>query len=123
MTAILKSWLSGDWVTRERLSVYPRIFLGLYVIIGALWVALSVDLIDAKGKPLGYDFITFWSASDVALEGRPAEAYDHAKLFAAQQKAVPALTNEVVFLWHYPPTFHLLALPLALVPYLWSYAV
>lgn len=119
----MNSLISGDWLTPDRLRVYPRIFVALYVAIAALWVAFSVDLIDQKGKPLGYDFITFWSAADIALDGHPADAFDHEKLFAYQQKAVPALSDEVVFLWHYPPTFQLLSLPLALVPYLWSYGL
>ena len=120
---MLTSWLTGAWLTRQRLTVYPRMILALYAIVGVLWIALSVDSIDSKGKPLGYDFITFWSASDLALEGRPADAYDHAKLIVSQRKAVPALTDEVIFLWHYPPTFQLLTLPLALVPYLLSFAL
>ena len=28
-----------------------------------------------------------------------------------------------LFAWHYPPVFHLAVLPLALLPYLWSYAL
>ncbi|MBX6741954.1 MAG: DUF2029 domain-containing protein [Acetobacteraceae bacterium] len=105
-----------NWINSRRISAYPKIFLALYLVIGAAWVGLSTNLVDLKGKPLGYDFITFWAASDLALEGRPADAFNPARIIEAERKAVPA--NNSVFLWHYPPTFYLLVLPLALVPYM-----
>jgi hypothetical protein len=112
---------AAHWLTRERVVVYARIFIVIYLLSAAAWVVLSTDLIDAKGKPLGYDFITFWAGSFLALAGEAAQSFDMARIFAVEQLAVPA--NQSVFLWHYPPTFHLVVLPLALMPYLVAYAV
>lgn len=108
------------WLNQRRLIAYPRIFVPVYVLLAIGWAMMSVDLVDPKGKPLGYDFITFWGASLLALSGHAADAYDMQRIFAAEQIAVPA--SNAVFLWHYPPMFHLVALPLALMPYLVSYA-
>lgn len=109
------------WLSRDRLTVYPRIFVAVYLVAAIVWVLLAVDLIDPKGKPLGYDFITFWAASWLSLAGEPAAAFDMGRIFAAEQIAVPE--NGAVFLWHYPPMFQLVVIPLALFPYLWSYGV
>jgi hypothetical protein len=80
-------------------------------------VALSLpDLVDPRGKPLGYDFMAFWSAARLALGGHPAAAFDGATLSAVQHAAVPA-APEIWFPWHYPPTYLLAVLPLGLLPY------
>lgn len=110
-----------DWLTEQRIKVYTRILLALYLVLGIAWIALSKDQVDRAGKPIGYDFITFWAASDLALEGRSIDAYDPVKIFHAEKKAVPA--SESIYLWHYPPVFQLYVLPLALMPYLLACAV
>ena len=110
-----------DWLTEDRIRIYPKILLVLYLVLGIGWVALSKDHVDRSAKPLGYDFITFWAASDLALEGRSIDAYNTLKIFAAEKKAVPA--GKSIYLWHYPPVFQLYILPLALAPYLLSCAL
>jgi len=103
------------WLNRERLTAYPRICLVVLLLTAVVWVAISENGIDAQGKPLGYDFITFWGASHLALEGNAVGAYDPATILGAERLAVPE--NAQIFLWHYPPTFYLVILPLALLPY------
>lgn len=107
------------WLNAERLRAYPRIFALLFVALGLVWVLTANNGVDLKGKPLGYDFITFWGASHLALEGNPAAAYDPREIYAAERQAVPDSSS--LFLWHYPPTFLLAVLPLALLPYFWAY--
>ncbi len=113
--------VAAHWLNLRRATAYPRIFVAIYLAATVVWVCLATDLVDPKGKPLGYDFITFWSASWLALAGESAAAFDAARIFAIQRIAVPA--SDVVFLWHYPPTFHLIVLPLALMPYFAAYGV
>lgn len=107
---------SGHWLTAARLTVYPRIFLAVFIIAGAGWALMSDGLLDPKGKPVGYDFITFWGASHLTLGGEPAAAFDLGRIFEAERQAVSGLQD--IFAWHYPPTFQLLITPLALLPYL-----
>ena len=104
------------WITAERVAGYSSLVLAIYVLMAVLWVALSRDFLDPAGKPLGADFINFYAASDLALQGRLAEAYDIPRMAAAEQAIVPAAAGQVVP-WQYPPTFALLILPLALLPY------
>jgi hypothetical protein len=107
------------WLNRERLTVYPRLILTLLIVVAVTWVLMSKNAVDPKGKPLGYDFITFWAASYVGLTGHAQDAYDIASLFKAEQIAVPA--SQSAFVWFYPPSFYLLILPLASLPYLAAY--
>jgi hypothetical protein len=98
---------------QERLRGYSRVVVAVYVL-----VALGL-FSGAFGKPLDNDFITYWSASYLSLEGRPAAAFDLAENDAVQRLAVPVSSK--IYPWHYPPTYQLLVLPLALLPYLPAY--
>jgi hypothetical protein len=107
------------WLNSQRIRVYSAIVLGIFVVAYLGLIALSLpDFVDPRGKPVGYDFIAFWSAAWLALQGRPEAAFDWQALAAAHQAAVPALRPFTLFLWHYPPTFLLLVLPLGFLPYL-----
>lgn len=103
----------------DRLKVYPRLLLVAYAAAVFGLFAMSTNSVDPTGKPLGYDFITFWSAARLTLEGHAAEVFDFARIYAMQRVAVPGSTE--LFLWHYPPTYQLAVLPLGLMPYLTAY--
>jgi hypothetical protein len=108
---------SVHWLNERRVSVYSWLIVSIVGAVAVAWIALSLPaLVDLRGKPVGYDFITFWSAARLALDGRPEAAFDPSAIAAAQHLAVPALGN-VLFLWHYPPTYLLLVLPLGLLSY------
>ena len=103
------------WLNRDRVYAYPRIVFALFVLVAAAWIGLSHDGVDRAGKPLGSDFVAFWAASHLALEGRAHDAYDLARMVAAERLAVPA--GRTVVAWFYPPPFQFVILPLALLPY------
>ncbi|NTW56046.1 MAG: DUF2029 domain-containing protein [Chlorobiaceae bacterium] len=109
------------WLNRERLSLYSCIFLVLYLSFGSVLVFKSKNMVDPNGRPLGGDFVTFWAASHLALEGHAQDAYNISSLFKAQQIAAPASRSGYV--WFYPPAFFLVVLPLALLPYTTAYWV
>jgi len=72
----------------------------------------------AKGI-IGPDFVTSWAASSLALNGRPQDVYVQASQWAAEKAAVH--DDKIGFFgWFYPPTFIVVDLPLALIPYRWS---
>jgi len=108
------------WLNRERLSNYPRITLALFLVICSMWVIMSKDMVDPKGEPIGSDFITFWAASHLALNGHAQSAYNIPLLVKAEQIAIPA--SHSVYAWFYPPTFFLTVLPLAFLPYIAAYS-
>jgi len=104
----------------ERMRVYPRMAVAFYVIAAVALVVTASAMIDVFGKPLGYDFITFWAASKLTLAGDALAAFDPQRILAAEQMAVPA--NALTFLWNYPPTYQLIISPLSLLPYFVSFA-
>lgn len=118
-TKIPRNGPKPHWLDAERLRVYPWLFISMYVVLGAVWIAIAHNGVDIKGKPLGYDFIAFWAASRVALEQGALAAYDLATIVHAERAVVPGILT--VHPWHYPPTFFLLVLPLSLLPYALSF--
>ncbi|HEY1941358.1 MAG TPA: glycosyltransferase family 87 protein [Roseiarcus sp.] len=108
------------WLNGERARAYLRI-LFVFSLAGALaWIALAHHGIDRAGKPLGTDFVSFWTASELALNGQPAQAYDVAAHWSAQRTLFGADIGYSAFF--YPPPYLLMCLPLATLPYFWSLA-
>ena len=116
---MLATLRSGDWLTDERLSTYPRMLLGIIVIALVVWIGLSDGLIDPKGKPLGTDFSNVYAAGELTLKGEPEAAYDPARQHAAEREVFGG--RDVPFYgWHYPPLFLFAAAALATLPYGWA---
>jgi Glycosyltransferase family 87 len=108
---------AGHWLDEERIRVYSWMVVIIFAVVFVAWLGLSLpDLVDPRGKPFGYDFMAYWSAARLALEGTPAAAFDESLLSAVQHAVVPSLPG-IVFPWHYPPTFLLPVVPLGLLPY------
>jgi hypothetical protein len=109
---------------RERVLLYPAlILLAAFLILLGVWTAWSLPRsIDPAGNPVGMDFIGFWSAARLAVEGRPEAAYDENAITAMHQLAVPGLM-EIDQPWLHPPTFLLVVFPLGLLPYLPAFGV
>jgi hypothetical protein len=115
----MSSHNNAHWLRPLHLQIAACILSVAYPITILGWAVMSPTLTTLKGIPFGSDFITFWAASHLALGGEAAAAFDMVRIVAAEHLAVPASTG--VFLWHYPPTFQLFILPLALLPYLPAY--
>lgn len=105
------------WLDAERLRVYPRIFVTIYALAVIAYALTLHDGLDFRGHPLGTDFVTFYSASRLALAGKAAGVFDYEVLNATQKAVFPSFSGEL-FAWFYPPTFLLVIAPLALIGYL-----
>jgi len=105
------------WLDAERVRVYSWMIVAIFAAVFIAWFAMSLpSLVDPRGKPIGYDFMAFWSAARLALAGHPETAFDGPTIAAVQHAAVPFLPN-IWFPWHYPPIFLLAVAPLGLLPY------
>lgn len=111
----LRRFADADWFDRERARAYRWLLLAVTGAIGLAWAASARHGIDAAGKPLGTDFLAFWSASRLALSGQAASAYDIAQIYQVERAAMPVDPGLSTFL--YPPPFLLLCLPLGLIGY------
>lgn len=102
-------------VTAERVRLLAWGFVIAFVGGGLIWLLSFREGLDPLGKPLGYDFLAFFGASELVLQGRAAAAYDMQVIAAVQQSAVPG--NQAILPWLYPPTFLLVVAPLGLLGY------
>jgi hypothetical protein len=102
---------------KERVQVYSWMIVVIFGLVLIGWIALSLpDLVDRRGKPIGYDFMAYWSAARLVLAGHPTLVFDGETIAAVQHAAVPFLTN-IWFPWQYPPVWLLFITPLGLLPY------
>ncbi len=111
----------ADWLTIERVRLFMRLWLALSLLAAFAWVLLARGNVDLTGKPLGTDFASFWTASQMALGGHPAQVYDGVAHQAAQTRLFGRDVGYYAFF--YPPVFLWICLPLAFAPYLTSLAL
>lgn len=95
-------------------------FIILYIIMGGGWILYGLlhkpRLTTMLGHPIGGDFVEFWAASALALQGTPDLIYQLSKLHDMEVAVIGVDFGCIP--WLYPPSFLLLVLPLALLPYL-----
>jgi len=80
----------------------------LFVLCGAAAVAFAYQ------SALAPDFVSYWAAAHLALNGDAASAYDIARHHAVEAQAAP---NAGVLPFAYPPPFLLFLLPLGVLPF------
>lgn len=121
LKSVIAWFAEAPWLNRSRLRVYPKIFLVVYALTFTGWVMTLHGMVSREGKPIGVDFEVNWAGSEMALSGQPSDVYDLKRFHAMEEKAV----GEKTFFgpWIYPPTFLVVVLPQALLPYLWSLAI
>lgn len=112
---------SGDWLTPERLRVYPALLGGALALALLALVVTSHGTLDMWGRPLGVDFSGIWVAGQAVLAGQAAQPYDNHLNAAAQAAAFGA--SDSFLPWPYPPYFLALAALVATLPYLVALAV
>jgi Glycosyltransferase family 87 len=101
--------------TRLRLIAQYWILLAAALYITDLLAQTRDGLSDGAYRPLGDDFVNYWSAAFLALHGRAQEIYDFHAFHAFER----SITGPNIGFYHYsyPPVLLLLSLPLALIPY------
>ncbi len=108
------AWMR-PWRMRAWAAILLAGFAASFVYLGA-----GPGLLDPFGRPLGTDFSSFYTASRLALDGRPMAAWDvSAHQLMQRDMFGPAAPYYAFF---YPPPFLLAVLPLALLPYAWALA-
>ena len=115
MHALFRVLRSGDWLTVERLRLWPIVVLAVSS-AGLLFLLFTSDgLNDFQGRPLGSDFSNVYAAGTYVLEGRPAAPFDWPSQYAREQMIFGKATQ--FYGWHYPPFFLFIAAALATMPY------
>jgi len=108
-----------DWRGPTRVRRQATALAVLQALILAFSIAATHGWIWPKVSPGTVDYASFYAAGRLANEGRPADAYDHARHLAAEEQATePGINYEYFF---NPPPYLLINQPLALLPYLPSF--
>ncbi|HTZ01074.1 MAG TPA: glycosyltransferase family 87 protein [Xanthobacteraceae bacterium] len=97
------------------------LFAGYLIVLSGTF--LNGDFfIDRQGRPIANDFVNVAAAGRLALDGKPAAAYDWP---AHKQAEVRVIGHDFsdYYGWHYPPTFLFVAAALATLPFLAAAAV
>lgn len=98
-----------------------------WVVIAAIAYALDLlrgtggALVDPSGRPLGDDFINYWSGAYLAWHGRATEVFNWPAYHAFQEAIVGGAINP--YHYGYPPVLLILTAPLAVFPYMPGLAV
>ncbi len=103
----------------------PRLRAWCLILAIGLGLKLVMELVQlrlGKGDPVGADFVSYWTASHMALTGPAAAVYDQL-LHARAEHAVLAMPADGYYPFYYPPIYLLACLPLSLLPYWWSLLV
>lgn len=104
-----------NWPDQKRLHLLLRIiFLVNLLFLGYLYPIVFIVKSDIMANPPMNDFLRYWAASALTIYGEAAAAYSLPKLQAVGKTIgswdIPSVAP-------YPPTFLLMTLPLALLPY------
>jgi alpha-1,2-mannosyltransferase len=121
MNALFAMLRSGDWLTLERMRLWPIVVLTAWS-AGLLFVVVTSDgLNDYLGRPLGSDFSNVYAAGTYVLDGSASAPFDWNAHHARQRTIFGDGTP--FYGWHYPPFFLFIAGLLATMPYPLALAV
>ena len=114
----------GAWLDLDRVRVYSAAVLFLFILLMVTWAWYSNGFTDSRVSRPGADFAVFWSASYLALSEGAIQAYHVARHLEVMAAYGPlGVDSTSVLPWLYPPTFLLVALPLATLPLAFSYVL
>jgi len=111
----------AKFVTQARAQAAANVFA---MLVACAFVLFALDLAGLDrpggGKPPAKDFVAFWAAARLALQGQTQALYDNTVIEAFERAHVTMAPGYYAF--YYPPPFLLACLPLGLLPYVWSMA-
>jgi alpha-1,2-mannosyltransferase len=110
------------WLHAARATAWLRILAVVSATVVVVWIALARGGLDVTGKPIGTDFMAYWTAARLLIEGAPAVAVYQDAPLAALQTATFGGADVGYAPFPYPPSFLLICLPLGLLPYLGALA-
>ena len=125
---MLAALRDARFLSAARARAYATIlFVGMGAALAYGYVSLALghhpwgQSSGAPGRPGASDFLAFWTAGRLALQGSAQSAYDLTRL-NVEEHATAVLPPNAVLAFFYPPTFLLLCLPFAALPYLAGFA-
>lgn len=111
---------AGLWLRTGTVAHRARVLLVINLILVA-WAAMALQRPVPGAQPVSSDFVSFYAAGSLVLQGRASDAYDLAAHQRAEADAVGPGRSYQFF--YYPPPYLMLCSALATLPYLSAFAV
>ena len=92
----------APWLTPDRLRAFATILILAGVAMIA-WTLAGPGITDPLGRPVGTDFLSFWTVSWALLHGQ-AHAIYHPLALAGLERATIHSSHTAFYAWEYPPT-------------------
>ncbi len=105
-------FLTGDVAQRMARASLIGLLAGIVGLLITNWRTHGTG-----NAPPGGDFVCFWVAAKFAAAGHALAAYDPALIYQAEHQT-EALPKDVFLPFYYPPSWLLLLLPFAALPYI-----
>jgi alpha-1,2-mannosyltransferase len=119
--SVLAFLRDAPWLTRGRVIGYSTALIAGTVAV-MTWVLSGHGMADPVGRPVGTDFLRLWTASYALLDGEERAIYGPDAFFVLERAITQPPTPDF-YPWNYPPSSFLIVYPLAVLPYLGSFAV
>jgi alpha-1,2-mannosyltransferase len=116
MTKIVLLLRSGDFLTRERATLWAAGLVLGYAACVVFLAATAHGLNDYAGRPLGTDFSNVYAAGVAATHNDATAPFDVVRQIKAERDLFGPGTPS--YGWHYPPFFLLIAAALAQLAYI-----
>lgn len=111
---------SGRW-SRLRGHIFACVALfGIAFAVSINMAGYQRSLSDPSATPYGHDYISFYAAGRLVIEGRPASAYDAEVHHLRQTEiglAARGMGDDFYYYFGYPPTYLILIIPFAALGY------
>jgi len=121
MASLYEHASSGDFLHAGRVKAWLAIAATATFAMVVFGLVTSHGLLDLTGRPLGTDFISFWTASRVAITGPIDDAWDMVRHGTEQATVFGPADSFAAFF--YPPVYLFAIWPLGLLPYLTALVV
>ncbi len=115
-----RQWL-GPMPGRREAHAMAWVALAIGVILCAVSVLLGFAGRTFLGRPLGGDFIEFYTIGKILNNYPPARIYDLRLAFELQHATLPSMPESQMLVFGQAPFIASLFRPFALLPYAWAY--
>lgn len=116
----IESARAGFWLRTDTVAHRARFLLIVNLILVG-WAVMALQRPAPAGPSVSSDFVSFYAAGSLALQGRAGDAYDQVAHQRAEAEAIGPGRGYQFF--YYPPPYLMLCSALAALPYRPAFAV
>ncbi len=111
----------GPMPGRREAHAMAAVAIAIGVILCSVSVLLGLEGRTFLGRPLGGDFVEFYTIGKILNTAAPARIYDLGLETALQHAALPSMPDTQMLVFAQAPFIASLFRPFALLPYAWAY--